>query len=168
MLSLFIPNLILKNVNEISLSVLEKLNVKALLIDVDNTLAQHGSPDPFEGSIEWTKMLKAADYKLVIISNNYNRRVKTFAAKYDLPFVSFAMKPLPFCFNKAKKFTKIKDLKSKECLVIGDQIFTDIIGANISGMKSVLLEPVSKEKGIFLGIKRKIDEYLREKIKSAK
>ncbi len=165
MLAIFVPTLIVESVGDISLSTLASLQVKALFVDVDNTLAHHGSPEPFAGSIEWAQTLKVNGYKVVIISNNYKKRVKSFAAKYDLPFISFAKKPFPFGFNKAKKLTGIKNLNNEQCLVVGDQIFTDIVGANICGMKSVLLDPVSKEKGVFLKIKRKLDENLRNKIK---
>lgn len=158
------PTICVKNIHILTAENLHKMNIRALFVDVDNTLSTHGSQLPFSGSIEWTKMLKSKGIEIVIISNNYKKRVLPFAKQYGLSFISFAMKPLPFGFLKAKKLLKLKNLKNKECMAVGDQIFTDVIGANLCKMKSALLEPLEEEKGFFLSNKRKLEKFLRKKL----
>lgn len=158
------PSICTKNIHCITAEVLHKMQIKALFVDVDNTLSKHGSQMPFVGSIEWTKKIKTSGVEIIIISNNYKSRVSPFANKYRLPFISFAMKPLPSAFIKAKRILNNTNIKNNECMVIGDQIFTDIIGANLCNMKSALLEPIEEEKSFLLKIKRNFEKYLRKKL----
>ena len=81
-----------------------------------------------------------------------------FCEKINLPFVAPSLKPLPFGFLKAVKRV---DEKKKNVALVGDQIFTDIMGANLSGMKSILLEPIQAEVDQkFIVFKRKIERPL--------
>lgn len=164
MFNLLKPTICTKDIHCLSLDILHKMRIRALFVDVDNTLSKHGSQKPFTGSIEWANLVKQNGIEIVIISNNYKRRVLPFASKYNLPFISFAMKPLPFCFFKAKKLLNLNKLKNEECMVVGDQIFTDIIGANLCKMKSALLEPIEEEKSFLLKTKRKFEKFLRKKL----
>lgn len=160
--TIFIPSIRLKKVTDITLNMLKDMKIDTILLDVDNTLACHGSQEPFEGTIEWSHKLAASGIDIVICSNNNEERVAPFAKLYNLPYVSMSMKPLPIGFNKAKKML---NKKPKQVLVVGDQIFTDILGANFANMKSVLLDPVKKEKGIGFQFKRWLEKPIRKKIK---
>ena len=94
-------------------------------------------------------------------------RVKPFAQKFNLPFVSFAQKPFPYSFYRAKK--KLKNtVKNKECVVIGDQIFTDIIGANILNIKSILVTPSINEETFSFILRRRIERPIRQKMSRRK
>ena len=73
-----------------------------------------------------------------------------------------SLKPFPIGFNKAKR--KLKE-KPQSVLVVGDQVYTDVLGANLAGMKSVLLVPRSEEKGLSIKIRRKLEVGVRKKIK---
>lgn len=159
---MFVPSIRLKKVTDITISLLKKMEIETILLDVDNTLACHGSQEPFEGTIEWSKQLVDNGIDIVICSNNNEERVAPFAKLYNLPYVAKSMKPLPMGFNKAKKML---NKKSKQVLVVGDQIFTDILGANFANMKSVLLDPVKQEKGIGFQLKRWLEKPIRKKIK---
>ena len=132
---------------------------KVLLLDIDNTLALQDDNTPFEGTIAWVKKMQEAGYSLVVVSNNGQDRVSRFAAQYSLPFVAKARKPLASGFNRARKML---GAGKKDCLVIGDQIFTDYLGARIAGLDIVLLEPIETEKKGFLRFKRKIDRWIRK------
>ncbi len=161
-MSLLYPSYAFTFVTDVSFELLEKLGIDLILLDVDNTLSEHGSQIPFEGAIEWTDMIKSKGIPIIIVSNNFKSRIKPFAKKFDLPFVSLALKPLPIGFNKAKRlFNK----KAENILVIGDQIFTDILGANLAGMKSILLEPIVIEKQLNIRFKRMLEKPIRNKIK---
>ena len=159
-MSLLRPTLMCEKVTEITPKLLDSLGVKALLLDVDNTITSYISKNPLEGSVEWAHALEKLGYKVFIVSNNYRDRVSSISGKFGLPFVSFAMKPLPIGFAKARKQL---GLKSAECLVVGDQMFTDILGANLGGMKSVLLTPIEVEKSWSFKVRRNFENKLRPK-----
>lgn len=161
-MSLLYPSYAFKLLTNVNFELLKELEIDLILLDVDNTLSEHDSQIPFEGVIEWTNMIKSKGISIIIVSNNFKSRVEPFAQKFDLPFVSLALKPLPIGFSKAKRlFNK----KAENILVIGDQIFTDILGANLAGMKSILLEPIVIEKQLNIRFKRILEKPIRKKIK---
>lgn len=160
-MTLLKPTVSVNNIKDIKLDMLKEMNVKLILLDVDNTIASYLSKEPIEGSLAWIKSLQNAGYMVYIVSNNYKKRVSAIAQKFELPYVSFAVKPLTKGFNKVRK---LMNVDKKECLVVGDQIFTDILGANLAGMKSVLLEPIEMEKGFSIQIRRHFEKNLRKKL----
>ena len=143
---LLMPTAAVRNVTDISIELIKKLGIDAILLDVDNTLAPPASHKAYEGVHEWIAMLKENHIAVVICSNNYKKRVK----------------PFPFGFNRAKR--KLKE-KPQSVLVVGDQIYTDVLGANLAGMKSVLLVPRDEEHGVTIWIRRKLEVKIRKKIK---
>ncbi len=162
-MSLLIPTISVNSLTDIDVNLLKNLNIKLVLLDVDNTLASHGSQEPFEGAIEWTYEVRKNNIQIVIVSNNFKSRVAPFAKKFDLPFTCLSFKPFPFCFNRAKKF--IKNYQRDKTIVIGDQIFTDILGANLSHMKSILLNPKENDKETLgISLKRLLEKRIRNKI----
>lgn len=136
-----------------------KLEVKAIFLDVDNTLCSYRDKKPLKGAIEWVRNAEKAGYKVYIVSNNFKKRVSSVAKRYSLPFVSFAIKPLPTGFNKA---AKILGLRKRDCVIIGDQIYTDILGGNLARMKSILVEPVELETGIIIKTRRYFERGIRK------
>ena len=160
--NLLMPTVAVRNVTDITVGLIRKLDIDAILLDVDNTLAPPTSHIPYEGVQEWIDMLKTNGIQVVICSNNYHKRVKPFSDSVGLDCVAMSLKPFPFGFNRAKR--KLKE-KPQSVLVVGDQIYTDVLGANLAGMKSVLLVPRDEEKGLTIGIRRKLEVNVRKKIK---
>lgn len=160
-MSLLKPTAAVKNVNDISLELLKKLEVDAILLDVDNTLAPPTSDIAYEGVQEWIDMVKENGISVVICSNNYKKRVKPFSDSVGLDCVAMSLKPFPFGFNRAKRLLKEKP---QSVLVVGDQIYTDVLGANLAGMKSVLLVPRSEEHGFSIKLRRKMEVNIRKKL----
>jgi HAD superfamily phosphatase (TIGR01668 family) len=160
-LPILMPSAYVARITDITPLLLHKLNVEAVLLDVDNTLAEDGSQEPFPGSIEWAKKIREDGFKLLIISNNCSSRVAPFAALYGLPFCSMAMKPLPGAYLHAARKLKVQ---RERTVVVGDQIFTDILGANLSGMKSVLVAPKSKEDSFSFRLRRRLEQPIRRKL----
>lgn len=148
---LFRPTAALKSVLELTPEILEKMGVEALILDLDNTLTTHNNPHPAKGVPEWLDEMRRAGIKLLIVSNNHAPRVEPFAEALKLDFVPEGAKPLPKGYNIAVK--KFGLPKEKVCAV-GDQIFTDILGANLAGIKSVFVYPIEFERGFFFKIKR--------------
>ena len=97
----------------------------------------------------------------MILSNNFAKRVAPFAEKYDLPFLSFSIKPLPIAYFRA--IHKLGARREK-AVVIGDQVFTDVVGANLSRMKSILLTPRGEEKGSSIRVRRTLERPVRRRI----
>ncbi len=161
-MSLLKPTVALKCVTDITPELLQQLDIDALLLDVDNTLAPPTSHIPYDGVQEWIDTIRNSGVNIVICSNNYQKRVKPFSDSVGLDCVAMSLKPFPFGFNRAKR--KLKE-KPKSVLVVGDQIYTDILGANLAGMKSVLLEPQSEEHGFSIFLRRKMEVNIRKKLK---
>ena len=110
------------------------------------------------GVEEWCNNLKKQNIKFYILSNiNKKEKVEKVSKKLDVPYIMFAKKPSKSGFMKAKE--KL-GLDAKEIAVVGDQIFTDVIGANRAKMYSILTKPIDKRDIFITKIKRPIEEYL--------
>ena len=155
-MGLFTPTMLKNRIYEITADELQQCGVAALLLDVDNTLTTHDAPDLTAEVRAWLADMQAAGFSLIIVSNNRAERVAPFAEKIGLPYYAHARKPLPFGFRAAAKQAEIH---RKKCVVIGDQLFTDMLGANLAGIPSILLEPIQPEtQQKFIMFKRKIEK----------
>ena len=159
-MSVFKPHYIFEKTTKITPEFLKELGISNLLLDVDNTLTTHDNPDPTPGIPQWIEEMKSAGIKMVIISNNNKERVEPFAAKLGLPFTSMCCKPLPFGY---KKGLKILGSNRHNTAMVGDQIFTDVMGANLSGMKCLMVLAIEAEEGAGVKFKRKIEKGFIEK-----
>jgi HAD superfamily phosphatase (TIGR01668 family) len=138
----FYPKSYFKSVIDINIDFLLKNNIKGVLLDIDNTLLDHKN-NIVQGLEKWVEEAKSKNIKFCILSNtNSKKKAEKMSKLLDIPYVYFAKKPLKFGFNKAKAILKIED--SKEIAVIGDQVMTDVWGANRSGMYSILVEPINE------------------------
>ena len=100
-MAVFKPTGTLHCVTELTPELLKALNVHMIVLDVDNTMSPHGSQTPFPGVRAWAQSVTASGVKLIVVSNNYKKRVAPFAAQFNLPFVSFACKPFPVGYLRA-------------------------------------------------------------------
>ncbi|MCL2637078.1 MAG: YqeG family HAD IIIA-type phosphatase [Oscillospiraceae bacterium] len=151
---LFKPTIWLKNVLSINADFLEKHGLKGLILDLDNTLSMHGSPAAEAGIEQWLSDMRKLDVKMSIVSNNTKKRVTPLAKELGLDFIAFGCKPLPFGIKKAAKNL---GLPKNQLAVVGDQIFTDVMGGNISGITTILVEPFHMEDKLGFRFKRKIE-----------
>lgn len=154
------PKIYIKNVKEIDQQLIEKNNIKAIILDVDNTLIDYYK-NLLDGAKEWCDGLKKIGIKFCILSNsNKKEKVEEVAKKMNIPYFYFAKKPLKSGFKKA---AKLLEEDNKNIAVVGDQIFTDIIGANRNKMISILVDPI-EEKDIWITIiKRPIEKAILNK-----
>ena len=148
---IFKPRIWIKNVLSIDEEFLKKNGIDALILDLDNTLSMHGDPAAEQGIPEWLDKMRGLGVKMMVVSNNTNKRVAPLAAKLGLDFTSNGAKPLTFGLNKALK--KLGTARERTA-VVGDQIFTDIMGGNFAKMPTILVEPFHVEKGLLFKIKR--------------
>ncbi len=151
------PKIKLDRVTDISVELLKKHNITALILDVDNTLSIHHGERLTEGLPEWLSYMKDNGIKLIVLSNSKRRRVEPFADKIDLDFISLGLKPLPFGYLRAVKFLSVK---RKHTAIVGDQIFTDVLGGNALQIKTILLTPIKEEEMWSFKLRRKIEKKL--------
>jgi hypothetical protein len=139
--SLFSPDHYHTDVLAVDLDGLAEDGVAALLVDLDNTLLPRDSVDVPDELREWATSVDQHGLRMCLVSNNWHDRVTAVADELGLPMVSKAVKPLPFAFLKA---LGILDARPQQAAVVGDQLFTDIVGGNLIGAKTVLVEPLSR------------------------
>lgn len=163
------PKEYLNSVKDINIDLLNKNEIKGIILDVDNTLIDFNKRMP-EGIEDWLINLKKIGIRFCILSNsNKIDKVKGVAEKLEIPFIYFAKKPFKSGFMKAKEILKLDE---KNIAVVGDQIMTDVIGANRCKMFSILVKPIEEKDYLLTKIKRPfekiiINHYLKNKRRSA-
>lgn len=156
------PKAHFNNVREITIDFLQNNKINALILDVDNTLIDYDKNLPQE-TIEWAKDLKNNKIKLYILSNtNKKEKVKEVARKLEIEYIYFAKKPLKSGF---KKVQKILEEEPESIGVVGDQIFTDVVGGNRCKMFTILVEPIAEKDIWITRLKRPIENAIKNKYK---
>ncbi|MGB9613278.1 MAG: YqeG family HAD IIIA-type phosphatase [Candidatus Margulisiibacteriota bacterium] len=135
---LFRPKEIVKNIYEIDFNHLKKKNIRALIVDIDDTLIPRGVNDIYPEVFEWIATRKEEGFKICLTSNSHHPlRVKYFGDTLGLPARPLSFKPLPFAFWKSLEILKSKP---EETAMIGDQLFMDILGANFLKIYSIFIQ----------------------------
>lgn len=154
------PDFYLNNILDITIPFLKENNIQGLILDVDNTLIDFDKR-LLEGAENWVQMLKEEGIRLCILSNsNQKEKVEKVATKLQIPYFYFAKKPLKSGFKKAKE---ILELENKQIAAVGDQIFTDVIGANHSHMISILVKPIGEKDIWITKVKRPLEKAIIRK-----
>lgn len=162
---LIYPRTYMESVKEITIEFLKNNNIKALILDVDNTILDFDKNIP-EGIKEWCENLKEQGIKFCILSNsNKEEKVKMVAEVLNLPYFNLATKPFKRGFKKA---INLLEEKEKNIAAVGDQIFTDVIGANMCKLYSILVKPIADKDLLVTKIKRPLENviikrYLRKR-----
>ena len=151
---MFKPDIWVKNVLEIDRDFLTTHHIRGLILDLDNTLSMHGSPAAEIGVEDWLDTMRQNGVKMMVVSNNTEQRVEPLARQLGLEYVSFGCKPLPKGIRSA---LKKMNLPKKSIALVGDQIFTDVLGGNLSGVQTVLVEPFHLEDTASFKVKRKLE-----------
>lgn len=139
MLDKYKPTWMVDAIYQITPEQLKQQGIKAVLTDLDNTLIAWDNPDGTKELLDWLKVMDEAGIPVVVVSNNKASRVARAVQQFRLDFVSRAMKPFSAGIKSAQR--KL-GLSSDEIIMIGDQIMTDVRGANAAGIRSVLVRPI--------------------------
>ena len=159
------PREYINNVTEISYEMLRENDIKGIILDVDNTLIDIDK-NMLNGVDEWCNNIKKEGIKFYIVSNsNKKKKVQMVANELDIPYIYFASKPFKRGFLKAQEEM---NLPKEKIAVVGDQIFTDVLGANRVGMFSILVDPIKEKDLLDTRIKRPIENFIKKKYKSKK
>lgn len=157
---IFYPKLYLNNVKEITVEILNQNKIKGLILDVDNTLIDFDKK-LLEGTEKWVNTLKEAGIKLCIVSNtNHKEKVENVANALDIPYIYFAKKP---CKGGFKRAQNVLNMEESEIAVVGDQIFTDVLGGNRVKMFPILVKPIDKRDIWATRFKRPIEKVVIKK-----
>lgn len=158
-MNIFYPKAHFKTVQAIDLSKLQLLGINNLIVDLDETLRKRNSDNIPEGSVKWIDEVKRKGFNVCISSNNpFGWRIRKIEETFKTPVSFLALKPLPLAFNHAMK---LLGSKASNTALIGDQLFTDIVGANMLGIYTILVDPITgAEKGIF----RRMMRWLEQKV----
>ena len=157
---LFKPTYVFDSAADIPVDFFREQSVRALILDLDNTLTTHNNPVPDPKRYDWFKRVRASGLKMIIVSNNHPERVKPFAEELGLDFVPDGKKPRPKGYNEAIRRLGVD---KKHVAAIGDQIFTDVLGCKLAGIRSIFVFPIEPETGFWFRVKRKIERPLLPK-----
>ena len=152
---------------EIDFETLYEKGYRGVIFDIDNTLVPHGAPAD-DKAIAFFERMRKIGYQTLMLSNNKEPRVKMFCDAVGAPYIYKAGKPSVEGYQKAmeKMGTNVKNT-----LFVGDQIFTDVWGANRSGIYSFLVKPIHPKEEIQIVLKRYLEKivlfcYKRDKKKA--
>lgn len=151
------PNEIYNNIFDVDYENLKKHGIKVIVFDYDNTLTKWRNPKPSLKVLELLKLLKNKGFKIVIFSNGRNHRFGRLRELLkDVIIITSAKKPLPFRLRKLLKRLK---LKPSEVVIIGDQLFTDILAGNLAGIYTIKVEPMDKSEFFITKLMRLLERF---------
>ena len=127
---------------------------RGVIFDIDNTLVPQGAPSD-ERSRELIYALKDIGYKVMLLSNNRKTRVDLFTEKVEVDSIPVAKKPLTTNYKKAMEQM---GTNKENTFFVGDQLFTDVWGAKLTGIKSILVKPIDAKEEIQIVVKRKLEK----------
>ena len=151
------PKTMVHRVTDISPEDLKAKGIKGLILDIDNTLTTHDNPIPSDGVARWLDSMRDSGIQMLVLSNNHGPRVEPFAKILGLDFIAEGKKPLTSGFQRC---AAAMGLKKNQLCIIGDQIFTDVLGGNLYGCHSILVEPIQPESTTFFKFKRFLEKII--------
>ena len=139
-MALFRATYVADSIYDISVEALARRGIKLLLADLDNTLVPYGVPLPDQKLINWRDELAAYGITLFVLSNNrHENRPRIFSEGLEVPFIGHAGKPKTPSFYKAMEDMRVT---KEQTAIVGDQIFTDVLGGNRAGIATILVKPI--------------------------
>ena len=128
------------NIYQITGEALAARGIRLLLADLDNTLAPYGQALPDQRLMDWRAQLADCGVALLVLSNNrQEQRPKIFAQGLGAPYIGHAGKPRPAAFRQAMARMGVEP---GQTAIVGDQVFTDVLGGNLAGVTTILVRPI--------------------------
>jgi HAD superfamily phosphatase (TIGR01668 family) len=138
-MDIFKPTWMIEKIYNLSAQDLKAKGITTVLTDLDNTLIAWNNPDGTPELRQWIEDLKKEDIKVIVVSNNNHDRVKKAVEGFGLDFDSRALKPLTVGINRVVRKYK---LEKSATIMVGDQLITDMVASNLSGVRGVLVKPL--------------------------
>ena len=134
-----LPGLIAESVLDLTPQLLQQRGIQLLMLDFDNTIVPYTTNQPTPEMEAWLQAMLASPVKLCVVSNSKRDRVKVFCKTYGIDCITHAKKP----FSKGISQCLAKyNLPEKQCALVGDQIYTDVLGANNAKIQSILIKAI--------------------------
>ena len=133
------PDRFADRLSSVSLDELAAAGFVGIIVDLDNTLLGYGQDDPAVDDVAWIARARARGFRICLVSNNFTGRVSRVAASLEVPAISSALKPLPHGFLQA---LRVLGTPRRRTIVVGDQLFTDVLGARLAGLRCILTHPL--------------------------
>ena len=159
-MDILVPDVYAQSIFTIDYEKLKKNGIKCLLIDLDNTIAPVNINEPDKSVKDLINELNSMEFKLFIISNSSKNRVRPFKEQLNIDSAHSAKKPFS---KKYKKIMRVYRFKDTEMAAIGDQLFTDILGANKAGITSILVNPMSNVDYVWTKFNRFLEKFIYKK-----
>lgn len=154
------PKAHFNRVEQITIEFLQRNKIKALILDVDNTLIDY-QKNMSESVEKWAKEMKGQGIKLYILSNtNHKEKVEKVSKRLNVPYHNLAKKPFKSGFLKVQR--ELQE-EARRIGVVGDQIFTDIIGGNRCHMFTILVEPINEKDFWYTAWKRPLENRIKQR-----
>ena len=134
-----LPGMITDKLTDLSPELLENHGIRLLMMDFDNTIVPYTTDIPTAEMEQWLKMMLQSDIQICVVSNSRNDRVKIFCGTYGIPVITRAKKPRTRGIRQClAKF----GVDPRDAALVGDQIFTDTLGANNAGVTPILVKAI--------------------------
>ena len=134
-----LPKIIVPALTDVTEELLSSRKIKLLMLDFDNTIVPYTTSTPTEEMHRWLERMSQSSIQLCVVSNSHKDRVKIFCRKYGIDCITHANKPFPKGITECLEKYQIDP---KECALVGDQIFTDTMGAIGCGVMSILVKAI--------------------------
>lgn len=159
----FRPDIYKQSIYNIDFLELRRHGIKCLLFDLDNTLVPIDVIMPDKKLLDFFLYLEDIGFKVIILSNSSKKRVQPFKEKCNVDSAFYSRKPFK---RKYLKILEIYPFKDTEIACIGDQLLTDILGANRMGFTSILVNPISSREKVSTKMNRVLERFVYRRLKS--
>ncbi|NMP21176.1 YqeG family HAD IIIA-type phosphatase [Sulfobacillus harzensis] len=157
MIDILQPRLFVQSIYDIDLSRLTARGVKGLILDLDNTLVGWNQPNASEELMDWLMRVRQYELQTCIVSNNLSDRVESFSREVGVMAIAKAAKPRRRAFRQAMRKM---GTHHRETAVVGDQVFTDILGGNRLNLFTILVRPMNEREYWATKVVRRVERML--------
>jgi len=151
------PRMYVDTLLDIPLDELAAAGLRAFIFDLDNTITEWNSQELRAEVEAWFKLIRERGFKACILSNNGEQRIVRISQRLGIPFIHRARKPLRRSFLQA---VALMEVQTSETAVIGDQIFTDVLGGNRAGLYTILVKPLARKEFYGTKISRAMEYFV--------
>ena len=135
----FIPSIIVDKLTDLTPEMLRQAGIDFLMLDFDNTIVPYTADEPTPEMEQWLAHMSASEFGICVVSNSKRDRVVKFCNARGIPVITHSRKP----FQKGIRMCRSRfDLDMERTAMVGDQIYTDVLGGNCAGARSVLVTPI--------------------------
>ena len=134
-----LPRLIAPSLTHITPALLHRRGIRLLMLDFDNTIVPYTTDSPTAEMEDWLEKMNRSDITICVVSNSKRDRVQKFCAARNIHCITHAKKPFPKGIRQCLQYYGVE---ASQAALVGDQIYTDVLGANCAGLTSILVSAI--------------------------